>query len=422
MSTIADPVEAAPLGLVEGRSVEGVRVEAGYIPAIEGLRGLAVAWVMLFHYVVVRDGRFDDPAIAAISSVHPLNVIARNGYLGVDLFFLISGFLLTLPWFMRAAQGRAAPSVRDFYARRFWRIAPAYYVQLVVLFAIVLPLLKGLTYWRADLYVIAANALAHLGFIHNTTPLTSGSLGINGALWTLAVEAQYYALVPLAAVLFLRAPLTGLVAAFGVAIAWQLGTRYGFDSLVALQRSLGTPWGWSEATVRQLLLTQLPSYFAHFALGILAGRAWLSWRQRPLARRWRWALRVGSAFALLGLYSVYGHVGPVLGDATWIIVPLAFGLAFFALAANDRAGTHPILGGGPLAFLGRVSYSAYLYHLPVLALWNAFVPASGWVSLPLYLATVGAIAWVSWRYVELPFLRRYRERYPTANAAAIARV
>lgn len=422
MSTIADPVEAGPLGLVEGRSVEGVRVEAGYIPAIEGLRGLAVAWVMLFHYVVVRDGRFDDPAIAAISSVHPLNVIARNGYLGVDLFFLISGFLLTLPWFMRAAQGRAAPSVRDFYARRFWRIAPAYYVQLVVLFAIVLPLLKGLTYWRADLYVIAANALAHLGFIHNTTPLTSGSLGINGALWTLAVEAQYYALVPLAAVLFLRAPLTGLVAAFGVAIAWQLGTRYGFDSLVALQRSLGTPWGWSEATVRQLLLTQLPSYFAHFALGILAGRAWLSWRQRPLARRWRWALRVGSAFALLGLYSVYGHVGPVLGDATWIIVPLAFGLAFFALAANDRAGTHPILGGGPLAFLGRVSYSAYLYHLPVLALWNAFVPASGWVSLPLYLATVGAIAWVSWRYVELPFLRRYRERYPTANAAAIARV
>ena len=422
MSTIADPVEAAPLGLVEGRSVEGVRVEAGYIPAIEGLRGLAVAWVMLFHYVVVRDGRFDDPAIAAISSVHPLNVIARNGYLGVDLFFLISGFLLTLPWFMRAAQGRAAPSVRDFYARRFWRIAPAYYVQLVVLFAIVLPLLKGLTYWRADLYVIAANALAHLGFIHNTTPLTSGSLGINGALWTLAVEAQYYALVPLAAVLFLRAPLTGLVAAFGMAIVWQLGTRYGFDSLVALQRSLGTPWGWSEATVRQLLLTQLPSYFAHFALGILAGRAWLSWRQRPLARRWRWALRVGSAFALLGLYSVYGHVGPVLGDATWIIVPLAFGLAFFALAANDRAGTHPILGGGPLAFLGRVSYSAYLYHLPVLALWNAFVPASGWVSLPLYLATVGAIAWVSWRYVELPFLRRYRERYPTANAAAIARV
>ena len=416
MSTIADPA------VVVRRSAEGVRAEAGYIPAIEGLRGLAVAWVMLFHYVVVRDGRFDDPAIAAISSVYPLNAIARNGYLGVDLFFLISGFLLTLPWFVRAAQGRPPPSVRDFYARRFWRIAPAYYVQLFVLFAIVLPLLKGVTYWRADLYVIAANALAHLGFVHNTTPLTSGSLGVNGALWTLAVEAQYYALVPLVALLFLRAPLAGLAAAFGAAIAWQVGARHGFDGMVAFERALGAPWGWSEATVRQLLVTQLPSYFAHFALGILAGRAWLSWRQRPLAAQWRWALRIGAALALIGLYIVYGHLGPVLGDATPILVPLAFGLAFFALAANDRPGPHPILGGGPLAFLGRVSYSAYLYHLPVLVLWNAFMPPLGWISLPLYLGTVGTIAWVSWRYVELAFLRRYRERYPTAKAAAIARL
>jgi peptidoglycan/LPS O-acetylase OafA/YrhL len=87
---------------------EGVRSEAGYIPAIEGMRGIAVLWVILFHYVVVRDGHFDDPAIAAISAVHPLNVLVRNGYLGVDLFFLITGFLLTLPWFMRAQRGAPA--------------------------------------------------------------------------------------------------------------------------------------------------------------------------------------------------------------------------------------------------------------------------------------------------------------------------
>ena len=393
---------------------EGVRVEAGHIPAIEGLRGVAVLWVILFHYVVVRDGRFDDPVIAAIAAVKPLNVIVRNGYLGVDLFFLISGFLLTLPWFMRAARGAPPPSIREFYARRFWRIAPAYYVQLVVLFAIVLPLLKGITYWRADLYVIAANVVAHGAFLHNTTPLTSSSLNINGALWTLAVEAQYYALVPFAALAFLRAPAVSLVIAIAAAVAWQLGARHGLDGLVAFERRLGTPWGWPEAAIRQLLLTQLPSYLAHFALGILAGRAWLRWRERPLSPGARRALVAATVAALALLYVVYGHLGPVLGDITWLVVPLAFGLAFFTLAASDRGGlpprgqdptaAHPLLGRGPLAFLGRVSYSAYLYHLLVLTVWNAYMPALGWMSLPLYLGAVIAIAWLSWRQVERPFL------------------
>jgi peptidoglycan/LPS O-acetylase OafA/YrhL len=403
-------------------SREGVRAEAGYIPAIEGLRGIAVLWVMFFHYVVVRDGHFDDPAIAAIAAVHPLNVIARNGYLGVDLFFLISGFLLTLPWFMRASRGAPPPAIRDFYARRFWRIAPAYYVQLLVLFGIVLPLLKGITYWRSDLYVIAANVIAHLGFVHNTTPLTSSSLNMNGALWTLAVEAQYYALVPLAALAFLRWPAVTLVAAFTAAVAWQLGARHGLHSLVAFERWLGTPWGWSEASIRQLLLTQLPSYLGHFAIGILAGRAWLAWREHPLPAYARRLLTVATVLALMLLYIVYGHLGPVAGDVTWLVVPLAFGLAFFTLAASDRPSPHPVLGRGPLAFLGRVSYSAYLYHLLVLVVWNAYMPPLGWLSMPLYLGVVIAIAWVSWRWVERPFLRRYRERYPTASAAAMARV
>jgi peptidoglycan/LPS O-acetylase OafA/YrhL len=397
-------------------------VEAGYVPAIEGLRGVAVLWVVLFHYFVVRDGRFDDPAIAAIEAVRPLNILVRNGYLGVDLFFLISGFLLTLPWFVRAARGAPPPSTREFYARRFWRIAPAYYVQLFVLFAVVLPLLKGIAYWRADLYVIAANVVAHACFVHNTTPLTSSSLNINGALWTLAVEAQYYALVPLAALAFLRSPRIALALAFATAIAWQLGARHGLHALVAFERWLGTPWGWSEAVVRQLLLTQLPSYLAHFALGILAGRAWLRWRERPLAAGQRHALLAATLAALALLYVVYGHLGPILGDITWLVVPLAFGLAFFTLAASDRIVAHPFLGRGPLAFLGRVSYSAYLYHLLVLALWNAYMPTLGWLSLPLFLAVVVTIAWISWRWVERPFLRRYRERYPTASAAAMARV
>lgn len=411
MATIAQPIEAA------SSATEGVRAEAGYIPAIEGLRGLAVLWVTIFHYVVVREAKFDDPAIAAMSSVKPIDVLVHNGYLGVDLFFFITGFLLTLPWFLRDSRGESAPGLRDFYARRFWRIAPAYYVQLAVFFLIVLPMLKGITYWRSDLYVLALNGAVHAIFMQNSTPITSGSFGVNGALWSLTAEAQYYVLLPLIAPLFIRAPRASLVGAIAIAVAWQYGTKYGLDSIVHAEMWLGRRWSWSESTVRHLLLTQLPSYFAHFALGILAGRAWVRWRTQPLAPRRRLALQVAAAVMLALLYVVYGHLGPVLGEITWLVTPLAFGTAFFALAASDRPVPHPILGRGPLRWLGRVSYSAYLYHLLVLGLWNEFLPDLGWMSFPLFLAAVFSIAWISWRYVEAPFLRISAERRRARNAS-----
>ncbi len=383
----------------------GVRSAVGHIPAIDGLRGVAVLWVVVFHYVALRDTGFDDPWIGAIGAFHPLNVAARNGYLGVDLFFVISGFLLTLPWFLHAPGAGPAPSPARFYRRRFWRIAPAYYVQLLALFAIVLPLLKGPTYWRSDLYVLAFNAVAHAGFLHNTTPLTSGSLGINGALWTLAIEAQYYLLVPFIAPLFLRAPWTSLAASVAVAVAWRLGARHGLEALVAFEMALGRPWGWSEAVVRQLLVTQLPGYLAHFAVGIVAGRAWIAWRERAPSPRLRRALRLAAAAGLAAVYGVYGHLGPFLGDVTWFVTPLALGLGFFALAAGDPGSRSGPLGRGPLPSIGRISYSAYLYHLPLLVLWNAFMPRGiGAASMPLYLAAVIALSWLSWRYVEQPFL------------------
>src|SRR6185312_9895436 len=193
---------------------EGVRTEIGTIPAIDGLRGVAVLWVVAFHYVVVRSlAGIRDPWIEALARAPLVDTLARSGYLGVDLFFLISGFLLAAPWFVHARAGIAPPSVPRFYARRVRRIVPAYYLQLVFLFALVLPLLHGRKYWRSDVYVDLWNAAAHALFLQNSSPLTSGSLGANGALWTLAVEAQFYLVLPLVMPCFVRAPWRSLAAA-----------------------------------------------------------------------------------------------------------------------------------------------------------------------------------------------------------------
>jgi peptidoglycan/LPS O-acetylase OafA/YrhL len=385
---------------------EDVRSEVGYVAPIEGLRGVAVLWVVLFHYLVVREKLFDDPWIATVSASRPLEAVIRNGYLGVDLFFLISGFLLTLPWFVHARLGRPAPATYAFYERRFWRIAPAYYLQLALLFVLVMPLLFGWMYWRRDLFVYAFNAVTHMAFVHNTTPLTSGSMGVNGALWTLAIEAQYYVLVPFVAPLFVRRPWTMLAAAFAAAVLWRLGARHDLDALVAFELAIGRHWQWGEEVVRHLLRTQLPSYLGHFALGIVLGRGWLAWRDRPRAKRDGVLLASGAMLAIAAILWTLLRGAPLLGDHAWILLTFALGTLLFAAAADRSGIADALLGRGPLAFVGRVSYSAYLYHLPLLLLWNklaAGLPAAS--SFPLYLALVLAISWLSWRHVERPFLR-----------------
>lgn len=377
---------------------EDVHAEVGHIATLDGVRGLAVLWVMLFHYVVVRGAAVDDPYVAALARFPAADLLLRNGYLGVDLFFLVSGFLLTLPWFAHARAGRSPPSTRAFYARRIRRIVPAYYVQLAVLFALVMPLLHGLRYWRSDLYVYAWNAFAHALFLHGTTPLTSGSLGVNGALWTLAVEAQYYLLVPLVAPVFVRSPRAMLVLAFALAAAWQWGARHDLHALVAWELALGQHWGWPEDVVRRLLTMQLPGYLAHFALGILLGRAWLVERARGAATN-RYA-RFALAFASLGLLAAALARG---GENAPGLAMLALAALLF-LAATARGLAARLLGRGALAFSGRVSYSAYLYHLPLLALLDRFDPGARLAALPLYLGIVLGVAWLSWRFVERPFL------------------
>lgn len=333
--------------LVEAQAAGSVRAEAGEIAPIDGLRGVSVIWILLFHFTVLRAA---DPCAAALRETPIVGAVIARGPLAVDLFFLISGFLLTLPWLVRARDGRPAPETRAFYVRRIRRIVPAYYLHLALLFALVMPLLFGAKYWRHDLYVYGANAIAHAAFVHNLSPLTSASLGVNGALWTLAVEAQFYALLPLLAPLFARAPWRTLAAAALVSAAWVWNANHGFDALIRWHRDIGARWDWREDSIRRFLGMQLPAFAFTFACGAALARAWLAHRPQT---------------------------------------PAALGMA---------------LGRGPLAFMGRISYSAYLWHLPLLLLLQARVGVPGAAFFPLYVACVCAVGWISWRFVERPFM------------------
>ena len=380
----------------------GVRGEVGSIPTLDGVRGIAVLWVMAFHYAVLAPA--SDPLVAAVSAVPSLDGLVRNGYLGVDLFFLLSGFLLVLPWLARAERGERPPAARQFYRRRILRIVPAYYVHLALLFAVILPLLGGWMYWRPDAYVVAWNAVAHGLFLQLTSPLTSGTLGVNGALWTLAIEAQFYLLLPLLAPVFVRRPLPTMMGALAMAELWRWGAAHDLAPLVSLQLRLGAHWGWPEGVVRHLLHTQLPSYMAHFALGALLARAWMPWRASGPPRPGWLAIGTLVAFVML-LLSTGGPVAPWSANG-WSVTTLALAMLLFAAALARGRLSQAILGRGPLALVGRVSYSAYLYHLPVLLLAKKYLPPSPLIFPAAYLALVLVVAWASWRFVERRFLER----------------
>jgi peptidoglycan/LPS O-acetylase OafA/YrhL len=383
---------------------EGVRREVGYIPAIEGLRGIAVLWVVVFHYVTVRSGRFVDPFVEWIDGLMPLKIIVRNGFLGVDLFFLITGFLLTLPWFKHALEGRAPPSAGSFYARRARRILPAYYVQLVLLFALFLPLLNpGL--WRNDTQFVLGNVGLHAAFLHYTTPYSSASLAINGALWTLALEMQYYLLLPLIALAFLRAPTIAAVALLTVAVVWKVLSLHDLEPLISLYARIGARWNPSEAELRHFAGTQFPAYLGHFALGIVCGRAWL--RRRARAANTESALLALIAIAsLLILYAVLSGRMRWTGEFSWVLILTSMAVAMWAVVSRRPPWSDKLLGARPLTFVGRISYSMYLYHLPALLLFNRYAsPAIGMLAFPAYFGAVLFVSTLSFHFVERPFMR-----------------
>lgn len=385
-----------------GDSVQG---EVGYIPAIEGLRGIAVLWVVLFHYVAVRSGgSFADPLTAWVDASTVAKIIIRNGYLGVDLFFLITGFLLTLPWFKHAAEGRPVPSARDFYIRRARRILPAYYVQLAILFFVCVPLLNP-DLWRAARGFVLGNLGLHLLFLHYMTPYSAASLLINGALWTLQLEAQYYLLLPLIAIWFVRAPYVAAVTFFATSVIWRTLAAHDLQALISFYASIGARWNLSEATLRHFAGTQFPAYLAHFALGILCGRAWLANRAAMPGGRLAAILACIALCALLGLYAVFAGAAPWLGEQLWVVIPLAMATAIWAAISRRPAWGQRLLSVFPLKFVGRISYSMYLYHLPVLYLFDKYSPPLPGLAFPGYFAIIVGVSTLSFYAVERPFMR-----------------
>jgi len=373
-----------------------------YLPELEALRGFAIVLVFLFHA-----GSLLDHTNGAGRMVSPLAGFVYSGSTGVDLFFILSGFLLSRP-FLRAAATGAHVHLGRYFARRALRILPLYWVAVVVATVVHAGRWSDL---RDGLpYAVFLNSFAHVA-----TPLWPFSI----PWWSLATEVQFYLVLPLLA-LFLRRRV-GRIGGIVVVLIWAWAYRR-----YCLGRWL-PPIFPTDLEARWIFAGSLFMRGPLFLLGIAAAAVHDRWGAtlRSALQRSRWIRHGVADVALAGILIAMGFV---LRDAASVGWPQNEGDLHVLWHAEAGVGwaaivmlllvaplrTRPLWVNRVMIRIGVLSYSLYLVHLPILHRVMipiyGFEPDHGWTATSAalvagLLAGCLALSAVTYRLIEQPFLR-----------------
>ncbi len=347
-----------------------------HIPALDGLRGIAVLLVLAAHFPYIQ-GFWLSKAFWSLAQA------GRAGYIGVDIFFVLSGFLITR-LLLRERTSTGTISLFDFYARRSLRIFPIYYLCIAA---------------TIGFFPTAPGAMASLlayGFNYyhafNPAPYPLEHT------WSLAVEEQFYLVWPFVMMclpLHWGRRLTGAILP-GLAILAAMLMAATLEPVLAAS----------------LIYASLPTRMLSLSFG-----AYIAFREADGARLSAWVpLSIAAAgVAALGLDSAgrtWGMIPP--GGWYWCIALPGYSLVGFGIVAfltlGEKIGWFSrLLSWSVLRFVGRISYGLYLYHLVVL-FFLALNPArvedgASWPRVLTALVVSFAISIVSYFAIEQPLLR-----------------
>ncbi len=315
-------------------AASGALHEEPRLGVLDGLRGIAVLLVLWYH-------------IWEISWLLPpvwLAFVPATGFVGVHLFFFLSGFVISYPFVRAMLLGTPAPTWGRFAWRRFIKIVPSYVLSIAVAYAI--------GYAQVQPYASTVpDLVTHLLFIHTWFPERFGT--IDGVLWTLAVEVEFYCIFPLVWACFRRSPWLTFAAMVAIAWAWRAWlARCCFPTLFVPYEE------------------NLPGYLDIFAFGMMSAYLFTRFGQRWRASRLSFvspAVALGG-FAMLWmlLESLYGFSWHDQWAGVWQINnrPL-LGAAFAVIALGSLtspAWWRLVLDNPPLRFIATISYNLYLYH------------------------------------------------------------
>ena len=361
------------------RDAQNVHASEEHLAALDLLRGLAITGVVVYHLV----GR-SFPSGWWLDSHWPLAMAgtwATNGWLGVNLFFIASGFVLYLPFARQQREMRGARDVVEFYKRRALRLLPLFYLSTLLLISI-----TSSPWPRQELFLLT------LTFNFSADTFMPE---VNFVLWSLGVEVWFSLIFP-----FLVASIErfgwGMVGAcvFAVAITLRALGAPTDDSVVGHSVPFINP-------LKDSIVGRLDDFFVGMALAAIHGAGFRCTSPR--------------AVAVAGFLACTAAAALVDFAATGMLPWQAMILSNTAFQAGAAALIVAMLAMGglrlwPLELLGMMSYSLYIWHGVIIK--HAFTQPLSLGATARVLLLLAAVAWVSYRYVEFGHVKSIRRLLP----------
>jgi len=362
------------------------------LTSINGLRGCSILLVILFHmfHALVLPGLHSQAFLGL--SVAPTTILT-NGWLAVNLFFVLSGFVLALPYFSGTRAFAGAGDVRWFWKHRFARLYPLYAISVIVALVFYAPPSR-LTNIPGQLILLLSGT-----FVFTKTHFAPVQ---NFILWSLAIELQFSILFPFLMIVFRRYP--PLIVYAAVALI-SLVLR--FAGLLP------------EVQIGQLYLNPLKdcvlARLDDFSLGILLACAFS--HRLKTGRSFSAALAFPGILLWLGACIVWDNVS--LGLISSLAIPFTNLLVEGACACFVLAAVSPaaigfrfarFLSNRPLQLLGMMCYSLYIWHAILLRKISSI--GGGFSVYPIYAGLLFLLSWLTYRYVEFGYEKDFRKLLP----------
>lgn len=380
-----------------------------YIGGLDGLRAVAALAVFFVHFQQFSK------AGGSLGYVD-FERLMINGNTGVGLFFVLSGFLLSVPFWREISVG-TFPKVRDYLINRVVRIIPIYYCTLFGILA-----LHG--FQSSDINF--NNIISHVFFLHNLKD--HQVMTLNPPFWTLAVEFQFYLFLPLLFLLFAklgmkRAQVLCVLLVPTIYIGYRLLMQYleGYQNW-PIQIPLIWPFGVLFESVKGLGLTySLMAHLPHFLIGVVAASFYkkstaLNKRQAYFAELVFWVSAV-SVFFILAT-PLDDKLQLAYGRYNFPFVPVLLGLIVFSTPYTRYAKS--LLEWAPIKWLGIISYGLYIFHWPIQQASVQLLQVLG-LSANEHMILFAGMSFVitvifahfSYLIIEAPILKRFKKHKKT---------